>query len=329
MKTALITTTINVPHVLKLYRALAGEWVKFFVAGDLKTPPEAEEFCRSLGALVSYLSPEAQKALNYKCSEILGWNTIARRNIALLEALKWGADIIVTIDDDNIPINSNYFYHFERIFAGRFHGLQAFGNWFDVGDLLVPKAPHRGFPHDKHESLNFAPVTNVKIGVAAGICLGDPDIGAVERIANHPIVHGVSEVLQAGIVVEPGTWTVFNSQNTAFTRELAPCFLMCPQFERYDDIFASLIAQRVMRDRGQCVHFGHPFVWQQRNQHDLVDDLRAELFGMDSIDVVSYVLDKTLLPAGSVLEQVRYIYSCLGDEFDLTKAWCDDLEKVM
>ena len=108
MKTALIFTTINVPTVLNLYRAHDPD-VRFFVAFDKKTPMEAYEYlydfpnCEILEQCVdSY----------WKCSELIGWNTISRRNIALLEALKWGADVVVTIDDDNIPLTSDYFHDF-------------------------------------------------------------------------------------------------------------------------------------------------------------------------------------------------------------------------
>ena len=48
MNTALVTTTINVPKVLSLYRRLDRD-VRFFVAGDLKTPAETIEFCHELG----------------------------------------------------------------------------------------------------------------------------------------------------------------------------------------------------------------------------------------------------------------------------------------
>ena len=97
--------------------------------------------------------------------------------------------------------------------------------------------------------------------------LGDPDTSAVDRISRHPTVHQVSELLRAGIVTDPREcYAPLNSQNIAFVRELAPCFLMVPVFGRYDDIYASLLAQRVMREHNFHVHFGQPFVWQQRNR---------------------------------------------------------------
>ncbi|GAI53134.1 unnamed protein product, partial [marine sediment metagenome] len=107
MKLALITTTIGVPHVLSLYRELDKE-AMFFIAGDRKTPhDEVRSLVSTLGNAV-YYSDTDQEKLGYRSSELIGWNRIMRRNIALLEAIKYGADIIVTIDDDNIPLDRSY-----------------------------------------------------------------------------------------------------------------------------------------------------------------------------------------------------------------------------
>jgi hypothetical protein len=336
MKTALVTTTVNVPEVLRLYRAHGPE-VAFFVTGDMKSDSvPCIRYVRELGNAKFYDVLE-QRDLGYACSELLGWNTTARRSIAILEALKWGAEVIVTVDDDNVPLSPDYFDRFEQVLSRLFNGLQAGGNeWFDVGSLLVPKAPHRGFPTHRAGWAQLDHVVGAKVGVAAGICLGDPDVSAVERISNHPVVHGVSEVLRTGIVVDPSTHTVFNSQNTAFLRELAPCFLMCPQFLRFDDIFASLIAQRVMRERGLHVHFGQPFVWQQRNPHDLLKDLTAEMWGMRRVVEFAGWLDQLQISEMSVLTMTSLIYSEMqhlqwmpAGVSELGLVWCSDLEKVL
>lgn len=300
-----------------------------------------------------YLGPLEQRALNYTCSDIIGWNSLGRRNIALLEALKWGADVIVTIDDDNIPLDQNYFSNIHNLlwhahlqlgadiktYGTLFNGIEASSltGWFDVGQLLDPPAKHRGFPYDVAQNhQHFSPVVDARVGVAAGICLGDPDIDAVTRMAVHPTVHRVSELLRAGVVTDPQkTRTVFNTQNTAFVRELAPCFLM-HNLGRYDDIFASLIAQRVMREHGYYVHFGQPFVWQQRNQHDLLKDLDKEVWGMNNImRFVHFLEDVQLPPAGSVATQLYHLYQAaagetwLNEMWRLGKAWLQDIDLVM
>ncbi len=339
MKIALVTTTINVPHVLKLYRA-CDEDVRFFVAIDQKTPEAAVNLCQYdiPNTQVCFIQDQEQWA----CSELIGWNTIGRRSIAILEALKWGAEIIVTIDDDNAPLSLDYFDRFEMVLGAPFSGLSATGaEWFDPGCLLHPYARHRGFPYLEESAPSFGTIVGAKTGVAAGLCLGDPDISAIDRISQRPIVQNVSQIGANGVVVEPATgrWTVFNSQNTAFLRELAPAFLMVPQFRRYDDIFASLIAQRVMRETGHVVHFGHPFVWQQRNQHNLLNDLEAETWGMRHVVAFADWLDQLQLSTnGSVLDNVRRIYDRMeppslswmsAGVSELGQAWCDDVEKVL
>lgn len=355
MKTALITTTINIPKVLELYRAHDPD-VRFFVEGDQKTPKEAPDFLAKLGVDVTRFRGRS----DYKCDPLIGWNTISRRNIALLEALKCGADKIVVIDDDNICLNERYFHDFRRALNEPFSGLQATSpsGWFDVGTLLDPIAPHRGFPHVKRAEPSFASITNARVGVAAGICLGDPDISAATRIARSPIVHRVSELLRAGVVVDPagerrlecvdpegpviratnrGTWTVFNSQNTAIIRELAPAFFMVPQWKRFDDIFASLIVQRLMRERGYVTHFGMPFVVQQRNQHDLLRDLANEQFGSERIlDFTTWLDGFSFSGKETVTGQMRILFTNLPDWMpeqtkiqEMVLAFCDDCDEVM
>ena len=76
-----------------------------------------------------------------------------------------------------------------------------------------------------------------------------------------------------------------------------------PFVGRYDDIYASLIVQRVMLDRGFHVHFGAPFVFQQRNDHDLLQDLRAEIDGMGNTVKLAEWLDMLDLPGKSVVEK--------------------------
>lgn len=362
MKTALILTTINVPKVLELYRAHS-EDVRFFVAMDKKTPDAAFEFCNKMDNCEAL----SEHGRYYKCSELIGWNTIARRNIAMLEALKWGADQIVVVDDDNYPIDSNYFGAFESALYCPFDGIQATSEsgWFDVGTLLDPVAPHRGFPHVKKSPGVFTHRVGAKVGVAAGICLGDPDIDARTRIVSAPIVHRVSELLRAGIVVDPagerrielayddspepwgraaipthratsrGTWTVYNSQNTSIIRELAPAFFMFPQYRRFDDILASLTVQRLMREKGYVTHFGTPFVFQQRNKHDLLKDLAAEQWGSEHIlDFAAWLDGFVFTGKERVTDQLRIMYHNPASWMpkgitELMAAWCDDCDSVM
>ena len=119
----------------------------------------------------------------WKCSEAIGWNTLARSNIAFLEALKWGADVIYSWDNDNLPTDGMHFLYLARLWVP-FTGIKVTGTdgWFDPGQLLIPKTRHRGFPHDRPPSKIAFPVVGAKVGVAAGLVIGDPDCDAVTRI---------------------------------------------------------------------------------------------------------------------------------------------------
>lgn len=332
MKVALCTTTINVPHVLKLYRA-GDPYVRIFVAGDTKTPRAAYDLILSMENTQISLPESGHQ---WKCSDLIGWNSIQRRNIAFLEALKWGADEIISIDDDNIPIDPARYFYGKTSFDGVMVTGSLADNWFDVGSLLRPQAKHRGFPNGLDRRNTFTHVVDAKIGVSAGICLGDPDIDATTRMALAPEVHQVSQLLEAGIVCNPNTWTVFNSQNTAILAELLPAWGMIPFVGRMDDIYASLICQRVMRERNLHVHFGPPFVWQQRNEHNLVKDLRGEIDGYENVERLAELLDHVQLTGKSVIDDTRRIWDSLnhcdwmpGRSVSAMFAYIDDCESIL
>lgn len=336
MKIALVTTTINVPTVLELYRAIGSE-VEFFIAGDLLSPHEQiQTLCLKLGN-AHYLHPDSQE--KWKCSKLIGWSCIQRRNIAVLEALKWGAEIIYSLDDDNIPVDRHHFALIEQAF-GDFNGpmIGHSGIWFDPGSLQYANGDNavvqRGFPQNL---TSYAPVCSVigaKVGVVQGITLGDPDTSAIDRISRHPEIHQVSELLRSGIVAHPLAKTVFNTQNTAFRRELAPAMLLCPQFQRYDDIIASLITRTVMAARRQYVHYGRPFTYQTRNEHNLLKDLANEMWGAQHIEEIADLLIR--IDHWSVVEMVSEIYARMGRTTwcpecvpALAEKWLEDCEQVL
>jgi hypothetical protein len=337
VKIALCTTTIHIPHALKLLRKCSAD-VRFFVACDRKTPKEAYNLVLSLGENATVCLPESGHA--WKCSEAIGWNTIARRNIAFLEALKWGADVIVSWDNDNIPVAPDYFNRFAWAIQHSFYGVKVTGGdhcWFDPGSLLIPPTRHRGFPHNLRISKQAYPCTDAKVGVAAGLVIGDPDVDAVTRMEHRPDIGSVHILGSTGVVVDSNTWTVFNSQNTAVIRELMPAWFMMPGVGRMDDIYASLVIQRVARERGYHVHFGPPLTYQQRNEHNLVTDLRAEIDGMENVSKIAAALDVfRLSPSASVIQHTRALYIYLASiplipdaGFAAAMAWLEDCERVM
>lgn len=316
MKIALCTTTIHVPHALKLLRKCSAD-VKFFIAGDEKTPHDKvfnllQKHCHP-AAYIDKVPAPYEDVSTYKCSELIGWNTLARRNIAFLEALKWGADVIVSWDTDNYPLDTNYFWYFDCAISLPFQGIvvSSKDDWFDAGAYLRPPAKHRGFPIQRKHQPVYSTITDAKVGIAAGLILNDPDVDATTRIVQAPDSQEASLLMNAGIVVDLRTWTVVNTQNTAVIRDLVPAWFLMPNVGRMDDIYAGLVVQRVARERDLHVHFGQPYALQQRHPHDLIKDMRAEIDGYENVVKLADLLDHFVLKGRSVIEDTRTIYETL------------------
>lgn len=339
MRTALITTTIYVPWVLKYYRH-ADPSVTFIITGDEKTPHDrVDSFVKTLGNAL-YYDVEDQKALGYKCSDVIGWNCVMRRSIALLEAIRLlHPDIIITIDDDNIPLDiGNYFKTFRQVLSTPYIGPVVYSDscWFNVGSMFEPPIRHRGFPYDQESGYAIGFDIDKTVGVVAGLWYGDPDISAVERIVNKPQILQMSDILQQGIVVDNECFTPFNSQNTGYLGKLAPLMAVLPIVGRYDDIWASYIAERIMLETGHCVFYGPPFTWQERNEHNLITNLEDEIFGMRHTSIFCNDLRNMNMGAGSPVEMLARVYEQMEHlayipqrlkEFG--RAWMSDLEEVL
>ena len=334
MQTALITTTINVPKVLALYRKL-GPDVKFFVAADEKTPLEAYAFCGDIPNCEIY-SPDRQKELGYECSALIGWNNDSRRNIALLEAVKSGAEIIVSVDDDMIPMG-DFFGTIDRVFSHPYSGVQmgSPGEWFDAGQLTIAPARQRGLPLSHKPDNAASLITDVNIGAMQCVVLGVPDTDSITAISKQPFILDASDILRYGVVAHQDAFSVFNSQATAFRREFAPCFAQFYKWQgRNTDIFASLIMRWVMREWGAYTYFGLPAAFHARSQRPLINDLKAEMWGMERIERFAAFLNACILPHEKVVNNLRLLYRAMGEEgmHDMTAcalAFLEDMENVL
>jgi len=200
-----------------------------------------------------------------------------------------GADVVITIDDDNFLSNQD--------FVGA-HGLagqratlaliESTSGWYNVCAALEEQsgAPfyHRGYPMEQrwHEHEDFATtaVRETRVAVNAGFWLDDPDIDALTRMYRQPVVTGMRPGVPQRFGLEPGTWSPFNSQNTAIARDVMPAYFVSPYIGRYDDIWPSYVVVRIAEHLREVVAYGDPIVRQKRNAHNLWRDLDHERFGM-------------------------------------------------
>lgn len=332
--TCLITTTIHTPNVLRQYRASDPD-VLMIIAGDLQSPhEEIRALCKELGN-AQYLDPFTQQGLGYACSEIIGFRSIQRRNIALLEAIRTGADVVLSVDDDNAPKSVDYFRDLRWSFKEPVDFAVA-DEWFNLGDHASDSYFYRGLPFSRRE---IGPTCEYvssagRVGIVNGLIYGDPDINAIDRYCEGP---RVSQYIVHPFFINPRTtWTPINSQNTAYVRELAPLAFVLPGIGRYDDIWASYIALRVMETTDYHVYFGEPSVVQERNPHNWIVDLEREIYGMKHTEAFCKGLKETHLKDGeSVLDALDRVR--LGPAAALLPpqtrefmaAWGDDVARVL
>lgn len=276
MTRAIITTTINPPQNVDAWERQLSPGDMIIVAGDLKTPHEPWEEWENEQEKVlrRYLSPADQE--NWQVSSIIGWNSIQRRNIALLYALCQKPDFITTIDDDNWPVEDEFFKEIPQPRA-RFYTDDG---WWDPGSLCVPQVRHRGMPfgvYPDYEDERVKFEEESVIGVWAHLWLDDPDIDAMERIVKNPQV----AMVNTASALAADTWAPFNSQSTTYDAKIASIMPVLPFVGRMDDIWASYIARSVMDTTPWRVYYGPPLVRQTRNEHDLFKDLQGEMIGYE------------------------------------------------
>lgn len=249
---------------------------KFYVAGDLNS---IEFNPNGFICDLKYLGPKEQE--KYQCSESIGWKRWARRNIALLEALKDNPDYVLIIDDDNRPLDDYFEKWYQLVTQKSEFKLDIDSLWFnylDSGDsnsLFYPRGypiPERG----RNTPVTLTPnQTNPEeIYVFQGISLGDPDIDAFARIADTtPTPLKNVEIYNYAV---QGKWSPYNTQNTLFKREIAPLAFTWPKAGRYEDIYSSFVWQHFAFNNSKYVHVGDSINWQERGQRDNFRDFSLE-----------------------------------------------------
>lgn len=346
VRAAVVTTTINVPsNLIEWAKTMSTEDV-IIVSGDTKTPHKdvndlMDHIKNTYGIRSYYLEPDLQK--HWASSKALPWNCIQRRNIAFLEAAMGKPEFIVTVDDDNFPLSTNQIDDYEYLLSTTLTDeptVKKSSGWYNIGEKYSPRVVHRGFPlQHRHQSPSYTPLMQekVNIGVATSLWLGDPDIDAIERIANDP---KVGEPTSRSTILETNTWCPFNSQATAFKTALLPLYMMWPRVGRFDDIWPSYVVRTVLDQIGYNVHYGLPLVSQMRNEHDLVKDLTQELHGYKhTLELANWLRDFIIpTPVSGVYDMAaiaRMIYKELtvlpwmhASLFPVFEAWLDDMERL-
>ncbi len=273
MRKIIVTTTINPPTEALIKFSKMKDW-KLVVIGDQKTP---EKEYKKLKDII-FLSPKDQERMSKRISDLIGWNCIQRRNFGFMYASKLKADIIASVDDDNIPLKN----WGKNLLVGKYVYLPIYkdkSGFFDpISVTEHKKLWHRGFPIQILNKRKPFVIRKKKIRclVQADFWNGDPDIDAICRIAIKPIVNFKNFKPFTTNVLTP-----FNSQNTFIHSSILKNYLMIPKIGRMDDIWGAYYLQQKLKNKIPFVVFSKASVYQNRNVHDLSVDLNNEVLGYE------------------------------------------------
>jgi hypothetical protein len=269
MQKAIVCTSINSPtEAIEKYDQM-NDWF-LIVVGDQKTP---KGYTLRNGL---YLSPDDQIKLSSELSDLTGWNCIQRRNFGLLYALNSGAEIICTVDDDNIPLTGwgEELFINTKLIVKQFETNEIA---FDpIGSTEYKNLWHRGFPLELIPSRNYENSSFIEVvpDVQADFWNGDPDIDAICRLEHRP----VCEFNDQNFPFTSTKLSPFNSQNTFLNRKVALDYYLFPHIGRMDDIWAAYY----VLSKGHKVIYNKATVVQERNVHNLLEDMKKEYIGYEN-----------------------------------------------
>lgn len=253
MKKIIVSTSINPPtEAIQAFDAMK-DWT-LIVVGDLKTP---KDYKLERG---HYLTPNDQALMDVPLSDCIGWNCIQRRNFGFIMAHRMGADIVATVDDDNVPLPG----WGEDLLIGKDWVIPTYATTQPVFDPISVtnhrELWHRGFPLQLVGTRRNDPLIHdryMRPDIQADFWNGEPDIDAVCRMIHAP---QDCNFTKPGFAYASTQFGPFNSQNTFLSARVLKHYFMFPFVGRMDDIWPSYYVQAL----GYKVVWNKPSVFQKR-----------------------------------------------------------------
>lgn len=344
---AFVTTTINKPTFIEGYLENAKtndhpmDSLSCIVVGDLKTPLEVREYCKELsdrfGTDIQYLGVEDQIkwADDRGLTELDGYlpfNSIQRRNIGYLHACEGGADVIVSLDDDNLARDGDIVGDFKTVGETQ-EVLEASApnSWYNCASMLEYKNAasrdiyHRGFPHSKRDETQEYSFdrTERRVMIRAGLWLDVPDVDVITHLERAPRATALRSEFEGELVaLGDGIFCPVNTQNTSFHADLMPLIHTIPMgdtvngmtISRFDDIWLGFFAEKILQSMDGTVAYGTPLSTHDRNTHNLKRELEFEAIGIRLNEVVIDVLEKIEVSGDSYQECYRNLIEQFRNE---------------
>jgi hypothetical protein len=334
MKVAIVLTTINDAKLLDVYYENLSNHGRLeetcaIVIPDRKTPSAAFARCRDLakkGLRVNCPSLEEQEEFLRRVGfspELVPYDSDNRRNVGYLMALESGADLVISIDDDN--------YCSEEDFVGA-HAVacgleveaevvEAASRWFNACTLLSLDPERtvypRGFPYFVRQDGGSLERRRARVTVRinAGLWLEEPDLDALTWLVAPTRAHAFRG---PSVVLSADTWAPVNTQNTGLHRNVIPSYYYVRMgyelggltIDRYGDIFSGYFSQACAKHLGHGVRFGTPVAVHRRNAHDYLRDTAGELGGIRLLeDLLAWLPEQKLdgMTYGEAYESLSFL----------------------
>jgi hypothetical protein len=335
-RAAIVVTTIFEPRFLDGYLANIDrrgrrDSVDLIVIIDRKTPATVMQACddaRGRGFRVECPALDGQESFLAKfpsMKERVPYDYVIRRNIGFLMALDRGAELLISIDDDNFCLDDSDFVG-EHAVAGseiEVDESESSDGWFNIGTMLTTSSSEeiypRGFPYFARKKSRT--ITNVKrtarVAMNAGLWLTDPDVDAISRIAIAPRVSSADATPH---FLGAKTWSPINTQNTGIARDAIAAYYYVRMgfdvgglsIDRYGDILSGYLCQACVKARGEAIRIGSPVADHRRTPHNLFKDLYHELAGVVLLDDLLPWLMEAKLRGSTYAE----LYANLADELE-------------
>jgi len=325
----IVVTTIQAPtRAIELISGLCQRGWSAVVIGDTKTPKDW------MSPNIIYLSVHDQIEMFGEIARIIPVRHYSRKNLGYLYAIRHGAKVILETDDDNIPGSG-----FGSELQLRVHGETiTHSGWVNIYRYFSDKLIWpRGLSLEAiHSVPSIGPSGSFDCPVQQYLADDDPDVDAIYRLLYKDQVRFRE---REPIVLHPGAWCPFNSQNTAFFEEAFPLlYLPCHVSFRMTDIWRSFVAQSALWAHGYRLSFHKATVQQIRNDHDLMRDFCDEIPGYTRNDSIVKLLNDECAkgPESSIGETSHRMWKALAianvipsEELPILDAWFNVLPQAV
>jgi hypothetical protein len=270
----------------------------------------------------------------FHTAQVLPFNHYCRKMLGYLKAIQSGAEVIIDTDDDNIPKEDWRFPEFENEFRCIAPGL-GFQNIYQL--YTSQKIWPRGLPlsliNRKLDLPGSIEYKGCSVGVWQGLADEDPDVDAVYRLTDNTPCYFRQE---APCVLDVGTISPFNSQNTMVRKELFPLlYLPTSVTFRFTDILRGLVAQPIMWLYNYKLGFTDATVVQKRNPHDYMKDFISEMPMYEHGEKIVELVSKVISSSVSLEDNLYNAYQSLlkhsviyPDEMITLEAWLKDIHAM-